>query len=40
LAYQLATAHVTIDSNPQQTKHGLADPNSDTSVISRLYKFV
>jgi len=42
LAYQLATAHITLDSNPQQTKHGLVDKdlNSDKSVISRLSKFV
>jgi len=40
LADQLETAHVTLDSNPQQTKHRLADLNSDTSVISLLSTFV
>jgi len=32
LAYQLATAHATLDSNPQQTKRGLTDLNNDTSM--------
>jgi len=34
LAYQLATADITLDSNPQQTKRGLVDLNNDTSVLS------
>ena len=33
LAYQLATAHATLDSNPQQTKCDLTDLNNDTSVL-------
>ena len=32
LAYQLATAHATLDSNPQQTKRGLPDLNSFSAV--------
>jgi len=32
MAYQLATAHAILESNPQQTKPGLADLNNDTSV--------